>query len=282
MKQTVYVDILVSVNIIVDYFLLYAAAIISGRKKERIRLCLAALLGGIGALYIFLPAMPAAVNILYAVILSLLMSLIAFGYGGRRAFIRTIVVFYSLSAAYSGLMLLLWSFSSVKNLSVNNGIVYINLDPAILIFATVIIYALLSLFSGRISSRNLHRTPCTVTIYGNGKHTDIDGLIDTGNVLTEPFSGLPVIIAEREQLRSILPKSFLHAADSKFSTSTLPKGIRLIPFRSVGGDGLYTAYLPERVDISLGGKRYRYAKVYIAISDRTDNTAIVNPDAINN
>lgn len=282
MKQTVYVDVLVSVNIIIDYFLLYASAVIAGRKKERIRLCLAALLGGAGALYIFLPSMPAAINIIFTLGLSVLMTLTAFGFGGKSAFFRTLIVLYALSAAYSGLMLLLWNFCSARNLSVNNGIVYINIDPALLILATIIIYAVTSLFSGRLRSRNMHRTACTVTVFGNGKQADLDGLIDTGNVLTEPFSGLPVIIAERSRLQGIIPEAVLNAASGNFNTAAPHGSIRIIPFRTAGGNGLYTAYRPERIDITSGGRKYSHIKAYIALSDSTDSTAIVNPDAVNN
>jgi len=281
-KQTVYVDVLVSINIIIDYFLLYAAAIIAGRKKERIRLCLAALLGGAGSLYIFLPDMPAAVNILFTIALSLVMTLTAFGLGGKHAFFRTLIVLYVLSTAYSGLMLLLWSFGSMRNLSINNGIVYINIDPALLIAATVIIYAVTSVFSGRLRSRNLHRTVCTVTVYGNGKHTDLDGLIDTGNVLAEPFSGLPVIIAEHNRLHDILPKAVLDAVNGDFNTASPQGCIRIIPFRTVNGNGIYAAYRPERIDITLNGRKHSHIKAYIALSKGIDSTAIVNPDTINN
>lgn len=280
-KQTVYVDVLVSVNIIVDYFLLYSSALIAGRKKERIRLCLAALFGGASSLLIFLPTIPSAINILFAVGISALMTLIAFGFVSKSAFFRTLIVLYALSSAYSGLMLLLWSIGSARNLSVNNGIVYINLDPALLILSTVIIYAVMSLCSCRLRSRNLHRAACTVSIFGNGSRVDMDGLIDTGNVLTEPFSGLPVIIADRSRLSRILPDFVLHAADGNFNTASPPHNIRIIPFQSAGGSGVYIAYRPERTDIDICGKTAANIKAYIALADNGCSTAIVNPDAVN-
>lgn len=281
MKQTVYVDVLVSVNIIVDYFLLYASSVIAGRKKERIRLCLAALLGGISSLFIFLPKMPAIITVLFAIAVSALMTLTAFGFCGYSAFFRTLTVLYALSAAYSGVMLLLWSFGSSHNISVNNGIVYINLNPAVLILSTVVIYAITSLFSGRIRSRNLHRTACTVTIFGNGSQIDTDGLIDTGNVLTEPFSGLPVIIVERSRLISVIPEDIRQITIDDASAAAPRHKLRIIPFNSAGGSGLYIAYRPERIDIDICGRNFSNINAYIALATEGCTTAIVNPDAVN-
>ncbi len=281
MKQTVYVDVLVAVNIIADYFLLYAAALITGRKKERIRLCLAALEGGAGSLVILLPPMPTGVKILTAVVISSAMTLTAFGRSGLSSFIRTMLVLFALSTAYSGAALLIWCFAPEKRIAVNNGAVYIGINPGTLMLTTVIIYAVLSVFSGRLKGRNLKRLKCTVTVITPKGKANIEAIVDTGNTLTEPFSGLPVILVPRRHIAAIMPEGAEGFLAGEMSRGTVR--MRAVPFHSAGGTGLLSAFIPEQIEIETPGRKYSRISAYIAAAPdgSIGEYALVNPDAIN-
>lgn len=281
MKQTIYVDVLVSINLIVDYFLLYAAAVISGRKRDRVRMCIAAAIGAAGSLVIFLPRLPSAAGIGIAVLMSALMTVTAFGWRGWRAFCHSLIVMYALTAAYSGLMLLMWNVTGGGNISVNNGAVYINIDPRLLIMVTIILYAAMSFFSGRIRARGLSRRRCTVTLTGENGQISVEGLIDTGNMLTEPFSGMPVLVACRSTVAAVLPEGIEDAVEN--SAAAVGRRIRLIPYHTASGSGLMVAYRPKRIDIEIDGRRVDNISAYLALADNDrgmTNAVIINPDAI--
>ena len=55
---TIYVDVLVALNLYVTWFLLLASEALSGRPCKRWRRGLAALAGGLSSLAIFLPGLP--------------------------------------------------------------------------------------------------------------------------------------------------------------------------------------------------------------------------------
>lgn len=75
-------------------------------------------------------------------------------------------------------------------------------------------------------------------------------LVDTGNRLREPISGLPVLIAEAKLVRSVLPED----------------GYRILSFGSVGGGGRMACFKPSGVWIERGRRRTRAPDVWVAVS----------------
>jgi stage II sporulation protein GA (sporulation sigma-E factor processing peptidase) len=83
---------------------------------------------------------------------------------------------------------------------------------------------------------------CETIICVNGKRAVIKSLVDTGNSLTDPISGKPVIVADTDSLRDILPVDLYRLCKrvSAEETVMLSKNkdyigkLRLIPFQSVG------------------------------------------------
>ncbi len=281
-KQTVYVDVLIAVNLLVDYFLLYASAVISDRSKDRVRMCMGAVLGAAGSLTVLLPRMPPAAEVLCAIGVSAVMSIVSFGWGNIRSFVRTLTVLYALSAGYSGVMLLLWHISGSSNITVNNGAVYINIDPKIIVLTTVVLYAIMSFCSGRLRMKDLRRRRCRVTITEKGRSITLDGLVDTGNVLTEPFSEMPVLVSSRKALREILPEWITGAAKGD-AEAVVRNHIRMVPYHTASGSGLMVAYRPERIDVDIDGRCSENVGAYIALTDNEKGMTeeiIVNPDVL--
>jgi len=74
--------------------------------------------------------------------------------------------------------------------------------------------------------------------------TEVDALIDTGNRLREPMSGLPVIIVGSRSLTGVLDASCLNQGSGR-----LPPGFRLIHYGALGGCGEMRCFRPESVCI---------------------------------
>lgn len=282
MQQTIYLDVLIAVNLLVDYFLLYTAGQLAGAVPSRTRLCLGALLGSLCSCTILLPPLPFILNAALSGTVCAGMTAAAFGWGGWRRFLRRGLCVLLVTVCYGGLMLAIWLAAAPRGLVVNNGAVYIDIPPGLLVLSTVVCYAVVSLFSTRLRRRNLVRSKCSVTIENGGASVTLDAIIDTGNLLSEPFSGLPVIVAEQEALLSVLPAGFdsfgAGAADSP------PQGIRVIPYSGVGGGGMMLAFRPTRITAALPGCRPQPADAYIGVLSKgrvgREHRAIVNPDIL--
>lgn len=280
MRQTIYIDVLLSVNLLVDYFLLYAAGQMSASSISRTRLCLGAFAGACFSCSVLLPPLPFAVNAIITVITCGIMTLISFGFRSWHRFLRSAIYVVLVTACYAGLMLAVWLLAAPRGLIVNNGSVYIDISPELLVAVTVTAYALLSLFSARLRKRNLVRSWCTVTVCAGENHVELDAIIDTGNLLSEPFSGLPVIVAEYDALLPVLPRGFEQYPEGADAGS----GLRVIPYSGVGGGGVMLAFRPERITAALPGRKPQTADAYIGVL-RTgrvgkEHHAIVNPDIL--
>ena len=119
----IYADILVTINLAVDYLLLFAAARIAGAEYRR----LYGLLGAaVGALYslIILFDLPAFVLGATRLAVSSLMVLITFEKRNFSEFIRLLFIFYICSFLFSGFMMLINSFLHADSFFAGNGIIY--------------------------------------------------------------------------------------------------------------------------------------------------------------
>jgi len=96
---------------------------------------------------------------------------------------------------------------------------------------------------GVFTLRQRRKITWEVDVYAEltGRQIKFRALIDTGNRLREPLSGLPVIVAEEHLLGEILQ-------------SGRPK-MRTVRFGGVGGNGLLSCFKPDRLYISFGKGR---------------------------
>lgn len=83
-----------------------------------------------------------------------------------------------------------------------------------------------------------------------GRTARFPALIDTGNRLREPLSGLPVLIAEQRLLDAALPDS----------------GWRELRYGAVGGGGRMSCFKPSALWIERGRRLTRAPEVWIALS----------------
>ena len=109
---------------------------------------------------------------------------------------------------------------------------------------------------GRYGKRKRTARECFLTVTQGGIAVTLNGIFDSGNLLTDPLSGRPVIVAAEEALLPLLPEEMRRAFLSKdpAAMTVLPpdlaRRIRLIPSRSVGGSVLLSAFLPDAVRIN--------------------------------
>lgn len=84
-----------------------------------------------------------------------------------------------------------------------------------------------------------------------GKRTRFHALIDSGNRLREPVSGLEVMLVSEDQLSALLPDSF----DPSQAWRALPSGFRLAVYGGVGGCGEMGCFMPDKLIFITSGKR---------------------------
>lgn len=149
-------------------------------------------------------------------------------------------------------------FLPIHGILLANGAVYFNISALTLILLTCVSYGVLYGFDRLFRKKEPDVFFAKLTITRQGKTVTLPAKIDTGLTLTEPFSGTPAIVADRRALGVILPPNFgMQSTENAVS-------MRLIPFSSLGADGVLPAFRPDAA--SLSGISI---ECWVAVTDRT-------------
>lgn len=258
--MVIYVDILLAVNWWVDFLLLLCVRRGGGGARGW-RLALGALCGAAFSLVLFLPPLPLWLSLLIKLCGAALMVLVAFSYGGGRVFCRRLLLLFGLSAGLAGLCGALYFFVAPTGFYVYNGVVYYAVPPLLLVGLTVVGYGGLWLFDRWVRLRAPGGRSYTVSVTHEGRTVRVPCLYDSGNHLTEPFSGCPVLVMERGAVAPLLPLPN--------SVEELPPdGWRVIPYDTLGGSGLLPAFVPQRVTVHTKTGDALLPRCYVAVCDR--------------
>jgi len=238
----IYIDTLFLLNAIVDYLLLLASARVAGEPLRRGRFALGAALGGLYACAIFLPGLGFLAQPPCRVAAAVLMVLTAFW--GTRRLLRQILVFACLSFAFGGGVLAV-SLLGRRGLSLEGGVVYSGMDLKIVLLSAAGCYAVLTLlFQKWARHTRFSGELLPVTLFLGEKSASFLALLDTGNTLSDPVSGRPVLVAQRECISPLLPEGLLpeRLQDPAGFLAQLEDEVwrgrfRLLPYRAVGVEG---------------------------------------------
>jgi stage II sporulation protein GA (sporulation sigma-E factor processing peptidase) len=266
MEQGVYVDILLVTNYIVNLCIILCVGRFSGGSPKRRRIVAAALLGAATSLTIFLPLMGPVASVLLKAAISAAIVLAAFGFEGIRLYIMRIFLFFAISFCFAGVMLGLWLLFEPPGMSWNNGVVYFDISAALLVASTAAAYAVLRIAARLTQPRSLPREILNVSVCVNGKAAALKGLVDTGNRLKEPFSGLPVAVCEARAFLGVLPDGHIEAALRGGLVADTPPPLRMVPYADVGGTGVLPAFKPDMMLIEAPGGTLKASEVYVGLS----------------
>ncbi len=258
----IYVDVLIALNTVADFFLLRFTAALLKLRPGGARLAAGCALGGAGSLLI-LAEINAAFSVLICSALLCLMVLAVFGRMGVRAFLRTAAVFFAVNLLFGGFMLLIINVFAPDRAIYKNGAVYFDIDILTVVVLTVLCYAVLSAISFFAAKKAAAGTVYELRITVKEKTFRCRALYDTGNMLREVYGGGAVIVVSESLLSSVLPPGFADYTDPE-AGETLP-GFRLVPFSTVGRGGVLPAFRPGCVEVFAGGGWQSVKGAYIAV-----------------
>lgn len=242
--ETIYIDRLFIINLIIDYLLSLGTARVCGLLLRRWRYFFAALFGAAYAVLSVFPRCAFLSLVPFKLCSGILMALIAFG--GERKFIRCAAVFFAVSALFGGII---WALS--LHSGIGGSAIYVPLSMPVLAFAFGISYAVLSFVFSR-TAKGMENQVYITSIQFHDKSVTLRTLADSGNTLYDPVSGRRVLVASLVDIQTLFPDIPLDAEASELVMAG--KGIfRLIPYSAVGtGSGMLAAFLPDC--ITLDGK----------------------------
>ena len=264
MRQTVYADVLFCVNFIIDYIMLISVKHIMSLRAGRMKMLFAAALGGMFSMILLVPPISFVLSALMSIAEAVIMSAAAFMPVRMKTVLKASGLLFCISFCFCGAMTAVCALFSPDNTLIRNGAVYIGISPTVLILTTLICYVLLRIFYSIMNTGPVRNSRCSASIEHNGKKLNVKGMIDSGSTLHEPFSGECVIVGREDVFEEMTDvKKYMNGSGNMQAD----RNIRLVPFRSVGGNGLMPAFRPSKITIRSENTEIK-VNAYLALCDR--------------
>ena len=238
--EILYLDLYFLVNLLADYLLCLAAARLCGLRLRRKCYLLAALFGALYAVLCTLPGLGLLASPAGILGSGLLLGGIAFR--GETRPLRPMLTLLLLAAALGGGLYALTLQSGGRPV----------LSLRLLLSSFFVFYGLLKLLS-RFRSRWDGSKKARVRLVLGGREASFPALIDSGNSLRDPATGAGVLIVSPRALRPLFPGSDalleglspVELLEAQGQLPGLAGRLRLIPFRSLNGEGLLPLFRPD-------------------------------------
>ncbi len=259
--MTIYIDIIIVENLIMNYIILYATGLISKCKINYIRILISSLIGAIYATAQYVSKLHIYSNFIIKIALSIIIIYVAFNPQNLKKMCKQLVLFYLTTFTFGGVATYLIYVLKPQNIIMKNGI-YVGTYVLKVIFIGAILGTIILIISFKISKNKITKKDmmCKSKIRMNGKEIILDTMVDTGNMLKEPITGSPVIVVEKMALYDLIPKEILNNTESilggdlekipeNIKKEYIPK-LKMIPFSSLGKQyGMLIGIRPEKLEI---------------------------------
>ncbi len=213
-----YIDEFIILNFIIDYIILSSLSSILKLNTTNKRILLSSLIGEISIISLFFN-MNYLLYFLFQLIVSSLMILFCFKYNDLKTFIKNYIYYYIISFFLGGCL-------------------YFMKDKGLLKYKYFLIFIplIMNIFKRFIYNlKNILTLKYRVTVYlNNGKILYLNGLMDTGNTLIEPYSNRKVIIISNKKIK----ENFYY-----------------VPIKTVSNNSLIKCFNPKKVYIEGIGER---------------------------
>lgn len=235
--ETIYIDVLIVLNIYVNYFLLRMTAGITHSPLRTGRCIWGAVFGSLFSLTILLPDLGTVLPLIIKLGAAVGIVALSFGISRTRRLLINTAAFFTANFVLAGAVYGVYSLLRPESMHFRNACFYIDFSLLVLIVTTAALYFLMRLI--RIVTDRTPTGSYTVYVRAGKKVLKLCGLADTGNGLVDYFTGAPVIICSEESYREL--------TGSRLDISMLPRGFRLLPCTAVSGNGLIPVFRPDEV-----------------------------------
>lgn len=296
--MTIYLDVVLIENLCMNYIILFATGYLLKKKINHIRLIISGLIGGIYSILAYIQVLEIYSNFIFKILLSIVMVYIAYNAKTWKLIFKELVFFYLISFVFGGCAFALLYFIKPQEILIKNG-TYVGTYPlkvAILggIVGFVTITIAFYITKKRFSKKDMY---CKMKIYFKEKNINITALIDTGNMLKDPITRMPVIVVEKNMLKDILPEIILNNLN-KIIGGDVPKEVyedenleyitkfRVIPFSSIGKEnGMLLGFKTNKVEIIYESNIDEIENVIIGIyennlSKKNEYSALIGLDVL--
>ena len=243
--MTIYVDVVLIENLIMNYIILFATGLILKVKIKHVRLILSSLLGAIYSIVAYGGFLKIYSSFILKIILSVIIVYIAYNPQSVKKMCKELLFFYLTSFVFGGAAFALIYIVKPQEILMKNGLFLGTYPLKTVILAAIVAFVVIITAFTIIKSKFTKKDMIyEIEVKLDNKIIKTKALIDTGNMLKEPITNTPVVVIEHTLLYECIPKEILnHLEDiiggdfekipEKIKDEYISK-LKLIPFSSLG------------------------------------------------
>lgn len=240
--MTVYLDIIFLENLFMNYIILLATGISLKIKIRHGLLIISSILGSIYSVFVYIQNNHNSLNIGLKILLSIFLVFIAYVPKTVKQLTKELIIFYLISFAFGGCAISLMYVVKPENIIQRNGVLIGSYPIKIVLLGGIIGFVIVGIAFKIVKNRVFAKDMiCNVKIKVNKSEINVKALIDSGNMLKDPISGMPVIVIEKDKLKSVIPDvildnltKILNGEIEKDDMTEYISKFRVIPFSSLG------------------------------------------------
>ena len=276
-----YADIVLLENLCINYIILLITGKILKSEIKVLRLVLASVIGGIYAVISYIVSTKALISVIIKIFISLIMIKISFNSKSIKQIIYEIITFYLITFGLGGCVFaIMFSFGNTNIIIKNGTLIGISSVKILIIgivFGSMIITKTVKIIKNILKTNSVYGR---IRIKINNKEIETSAMLDTGNLLVDPISKIPVVIVEKNKLKNIISEDILNISNfigggkklNTVSDEYISK-IKLIPFSSVGEEnGMLVGIKADEMIIELDNRKYITEDVIVAIYNKKFET----------
>ncbi len=243
--MTVYIDVVFLENLILNVIILYATSLIAKTNLKIIRTLISASIGSIYAIMYYIFQIGLYSNIIFKFVLSVIMIYVAFNPKEFKTLLKVLILFYLTSFVFGGASLSVIYLVNAQRINIQNGMIIgkytMNTIFTGIIIAFIVIVIAFKIIKSKISKNDLF---CDIRFKINNKEIKTKAMLDTGNLLKEPITNIPVVVVEHKLLYDVIPNEILDNIENILGgdledisdevKSDYISKLKVIPFTSLG------------------------------------------------
>lgn len=279
--MTIYIDIIILENICMNYIILFATGLINKVNIKQIPILLSSIIGSIYAVLSFMSILELYSSLILKILLSIAMTYLAFKPKNLKILLKQLLIFYLVSFAFGGCAFCLLYFIRPQEILLKNGFLTGTYPIKIALLGGIVGFIIVNIafkiVKGRITKKDMF---CYIEIIFNKKSTTIKAMIDTGNLLKDPISAMPVIVVEAKELVNIIPEQIINNLSKivggeeenviDYIDQDYISKFRVIPFSSLGKQhGLLLGFKADKIIVKTEENEKDLDKIIIGIYDKS-------------
>lgn len=295
--MTVYIDVVFLENLILNVIILYATSLIAKINLKIIRTLISASIGSIYAIMYYIFQIGLYSNIIFKFVLSVIMIYVAFNPKEFKTLLKVLILFYLTSFVFGGASLSVIYLVNAQRINIQNGMIIgkytMNTIFTGIIIAFIVIVIAFKIIKSKISKNDLF---CDIRFKINNKEIKTKAMLDTGNLLKEPITNIPVVVVEHKLLYDVIHNEILDNIENILGgdledisdevKSDYISKLKVIPFTSLGKqNGILLGIKADELIVEEMNSEKKIDKVIIGIynkelSKKRTYSALIGIDVI--